>query len=558
MKRKKSILAKLLIGLLVCAGAISLIAAGGRDTGGGGAVPGSAANVNPPGVYPIVKEQITINVGIRQSPEIENYETNLLTRHFQEIGNFRLNFDIFPVGNPGLERFLIMVAGGGTLPEVAVGFYFSEELIYQLGREGVALPLNDYYENWAYYFPQQIQKVSNPNMWQWMHSPDGNVYHVPLIQEQIGEYFSLRGWMNHAWLDNLGLQMPETTDQFRTVLEAFRDRDPNRNGRRDEIPAGGNNFGRGRLDDFLINSFIYNDTRDRLIVNNGRVDVIYNKPEYREALRYINGLMNDGLILDQIYTIDGGGLRAIIESQDVATVGFFTAGLAGAISPANRMRLEYGPMKPLRGPTGVNWTPYMPMGPHANFVITKDARNPEAIFRWGDYQMSEDASIWARYGVPDRDWRRPRPGERSLYDAMGFPPTLAPILPWGVIQNSHWQTTGPSILYTGLIDGEIVPDDPLSSGIPIARAAQLYRDLAPPASHRVDRTSHTYQEMAEIRDLKPQINSFVEESLALFVMGQRSIERDWDAYIQELNRMGLQRYIQLTQAGYERALGLRR
>jgi len=162
-----------------------------------------------------------------------------------------------------------------------------------------------------------------------------------LIQEQIGEFFALRGWMNEKWVANLGMNIPTTTAEFRTLLEAFRDRDPNRNGRRDEIPAAGNTTGRGRIDDFLINAFIYNDTRDRLTVdNNGRVDVIYNKAEYREALRYINGLVRDGLILDQIYTLDGNGLRAIIESQSVSTVGFFTAGLAGALSPNNQMRLN--------------------------------------------------------------------------------------------------------------------------------------------------------------------------------------------------------------------------
>ena len=452
-----------------------------------------------------------------------------------------------------------MVAGGGVLPEVLIDFSFGTEIMMNLGQEGVALALNDYYTKWGFDFPRQLEKVTNKDMWNWMHSPDGNIYHIPFIQEQIGEYYSLRGWMNIKWLENLGLAMPSTTSEFRTVLEAFRDRDPNRNGRRDEIPAGGNNAGRGKIDDFLINAFIYNDTRDRLIVDNsGKVDVIYNKPAYRDALRYLNGLMADNLLLDQIYTIDGGGLRNIIESQDVATIGFFTAGFAGALSPNNEMRREYMPMAPLKGPQGVQWTPYMPMAPGAKWVITKDCQNPEAAFRIGDYMCSEEMSIWSRFGRPEIDWRRPRAGERSMYHDVGYPALLAEILPWGSMQNSHWYTGGPCILYMGIIDGQVASDNPLNNEIWIAAAAPLYMNLAPPQANRVDRTSHTFQEMEQIADLKNTINTFVNENMALFVTNQKNIDREWDAYVNELNRMGLSRYIELTQSGYDRAIGKKR
>ena len=559
MRIKKVQWIKLLTGLVVCVGVFTLIAAGGQDRGSSGAVSNSAANVNTPGVFPICKTPIVLNAGIRQNNSVENYETNYYTKMLEEKGNLKFQFDIFPSGNPGTEKLLVMVAGGGVLPEVLIDFSFATEVMLNLGQEGVIIPLNDYYDKWAYDFPRQLQKVTNKDMWNWMHSADGNVYYVPFIQEQIGEYYSLRGWMNTKWLKDLGLGVPATTAEFRSVLEAFRDRDPNKNGRRDEVPAGGFNNGRGRLDDFLINAFIYNDTRDRLTVDNsGKVDVIYNKPAYRDALRYINGLVNDGLILDQIYTIDAGGLRNIIESQDVATMGFFTAGFAGALSPNNEMRLEYEPIAPLKGPQGVQWTPYMPMAPGAKYVITKDCKNPEAAFRIGDLMCGEEASIWSRFGRPDIDWRKPRPGEQSMYVDVGYPAMLAEVLPWGSTQNSHWYTGGACILYMGIIDGQVASDNPLNNEIWIAKAAPLYMNLAPAQANRVDRTSFILQEMEQIADLRTSINTYVNENLALFVMGQKSIDRDWDAYVNELNRMGLSRYIDLTQSGYDRAIGKKR
>jgi len=62
-------------------------------------------------------------------------------------------------------------------------------------------------------------------------------------------------------------------------------------------------------------------------------------------------------------------------------------------------------------------------------------------------------------------------------------------------------------------------------------------------------------EIEEIADMRIAINGYVNEQLALFVMGQRSLDRDWDSYIQQLDRLNLRRYIQLQQSGYERAIG---
>ena len=556
MSKKRNVWMKLLAGFLVCVGCFFIIAAGNRDSSSG-AVSNSAANVNAPGVYPICKTPITINVAIRQHPNVEDYETNLQTKLFEERGNFKLQFEYYPAGTPGMERIQVVIASGGVLPEALISFAFNDVQLLLHGEEGIFLNLDDYYENWAYEFPRQFQKVSLPQVWQWMHSANGHVYYVPYIQETIGENYALRGWINQTWLDNLGLSTPETTEEFRSVLEAFRDRDPKRNGRRDIIPAAGSLEERGRIADFLINAFIYNDGRDRLIVENGRVDVIYNKPDYREALRYINGLMNDGLIYDRIFTMDLNALRAINESESTASIGFFTAGFAGAFAPRNTMRLDYVPISPLMGPKGVQYTPFYPLVPIVGLVITKDARNPEAIFRWGDYMCGEEASIWSRYGVPEIDWRRPLPGEKSLYDDMGFPPVLAQILPWGSIQNSHWVagSGGPGILPLGLTDGMIPSDNPLDNPIWVAKSVPLHIGKIPPVENRVEKTIFTYQEMMEISDIQNAINTYVNENLALFVTGQRSIERDWDAYVREFERLNLRRYLQIMQSGYERAIG---
>ena len=47
-------------------------------------------------------------------------------------------------------------------------------------------------------------------------------------------------WINKAWLDRVGMEVPQTTEEFKEVLRAFKEQDANGNGDpNDEIPLSG-------------------------------------------------------------------------------------------------------------------------------------------------------------------------------------------------------------------------------------------------------------------------------------------------------------------------------
>ena len=553
MKRRMSICLKLIVGLLVCAGALSLIAAGGQDRSGG-AVTNSAANVNPPGVYPVCKTPITITVGVPVVAQLMDWETNGQTLMYEKKGNFDLQFEVFSGG--AQEKLLIMVAGGSPLPEVLIGINLSEELTLSLGMDGVLTNLNPYYENWAYEIPRAIEKCDKKDLMNWLKSADGNIYYIPWYFETLTSVVPYRPWINTNWLEKLGLKSPVTTEEFRTVLEAFRDRDPNGNGRRDEQPGlSGGTMGNS-LVTILMNSFVYYDCVDLLTVNNGRVEAIYTKPEYREGMRYINSLIRDGLINDDLYSITSNPLlRARIEEETYSTVGVFNAGLAQVTSPVNEMRLEYGPMSYLKGPQGVQWVKYSTLLPQKYFFMTKDAKNPEAIFRFGDMACGESESLWNRVGELDVNWRIPLPGEKSYFEEMGYEAKIYEISTYGAVQNYNYYGAGPGIIPMGWMEGFTTNDDPLNINIWMAASIKLILPNAAPDDIRVDKINLTLDEGLEIADLKLAINSYVAENTALFVTGQKNFERDWDPYIRELERIGLRRYLEITQSGYDRFMG---
>ena len=51
--------------------------------------------------------------------------------------------------------------------------------------------------------------------------------------------------------------------------------------------------------------------------------------------------------------------------------------------------------------------------------------------------------------------------------------------------------------------------------------------------------------------LQTNINTYVEESIAQFLVGQKDVEADWDAYLAELQNMRLDRYLEIIQNTYD-------
>jgi putative aldouronate transport system substrate-binding protein len=513
-----------------------------------------ASNVNPAGEFPICKEPITITVGLPQNTNVEDFETNAQTLWYEEMGNFNLEFEYFPSNTTDArQKLAVMIAAGSELPDVLIGFELSEETVLYFGQEGVFLPLDELMDEYGYYIDEILDKADNKEIIEWMKSADGNTYYLGKANEQIGNMYSLRSWINQTWLDNLGLEIPTTTDEFYEVLKAFVTQDPNGNGIADEIGMIGGTGWRENTHDWLMNAFIYNDTDCRWLVQDGTLDVAFNKPEWREGLRYVNKLIGEGLLLPQSFTMDNAQMKQLIEADDtLATVGVITGGtMANFISATNELKYEYVPLGPLTGPEGVCYATYFPVIPIKNFIITSDADNVEAAFRWGDLMFSEEGYMHTRWGVPEEDWTYPPESATSLLTDLGIEPSVVPILPWGSVQNSHWNFITAGIVPYGVSDGQVMTADPLNADIWIAKAIPLY--IGKEAAEHADILKYTSEEAEEINELKLNIYTYVKECMARFSTGDMSLDTEWNSYCTEFENLGLDRFIELSQNAYDRA-----
>ena len=62
-------------------------------------------------------------------------------------------------------------------------------------------------------------------------------------------------------------------------------------------------------------------------------------------------------------------------------------------------------------------------------------------------------------------------------------------------------------------------------------------------------------ETGKYNELKTTIGDYVNMSIAQFVTGAKSIDNDWDAYLNDLQGYGVDQYVELLQKGYDKIYG---
>lgn len=64
----------------------------------------------------------------------------------------------------------------------------------------------------------------------------------------------------------------------------------------------------------------------------------------------------------------------------------------------------------------------------------------------------------------------------------------------------------------------------------------------------------TAEESQELSTMATDIRKFVSEKKAKWTTGQADIDAEWDSYVETLNKMGLERYMEIYRTAYERSL----
>lgn len=321
--------------------------------------------------------------------------------------------------------------------------------ILQYGHTGVFLDLKDYLNDSSITPNFNTIKEENPEdmeaILKAITSPDGGIYSLFDWRPEEWNFTPFRCWINKTWLDNLGLEMPTTTDEFAKVMEAFATQDPNGNGVQDEIPLTGSDaIWGGYTPNFLINSFVFYNGGLALGDDEKTVVAPFVSDGWRDALTYMKELCDMGALDPAMFTMDATMCQALLD-QDPNVVGCVCAGgwgyWNGGLDSPNFQDFEL--LAPLEGPEGLDYALYYNFDPGKIFFITRSCEDPELAMAVGDWFLKRENSLSVRYGEEGVDWSLEEADtstRAALYAAEGYDCNLA-ILDniWGSMQNKMWQ-----------------------------------------------------------------------------------------------------------------------
>jgi putative aldouronate transport system substrate-binding protein len=519
----------------------------------------SAAKINPSGQFPITNEKTTIKVLVKGNAFVEDFATNDYTKFLEEKTNIHVEWDVAPEKS-AVEK-LNLVLGSGDLPDVIMNFDISptQQLIY--GGTGEFLDLTKYIDQYGTETKKMFDLV--PGVKEAITAPGGKIYSLPQVNECFHCSLSQKTWIYKPWLDKLGLKLPTTTDEFYNVLKAFKTQDPNGNGKADEIPLSGAAVGPYvNIDSFIMNAFVLNPSimtgnEKRLFINNGKVDVSYNKPEWKEGLEYLHKLYAEGLIAPQSFTQDRDQAKQMGENPGVVILGAAVAQHNGIFTDTSKKDdkgavgrwLDYVAVPSLKGPKGVQVAPYINSVNQGRFVITKASKNPEAAFRWADLMYDQEMTLRNTEGRPNIEWKLADKGEIGINGKPAIWKYTDVKLP--AVQNVKWAQAGPSLrtndFRLGLVPDPKVPQE----SILYNETKTKYEPYKQKEDTILPQLFFTNEQATELADLDKTINDSVKEMIARFVIGDANLDKDWDGYLKNLDNMKLKRYLEIYQAAYD-------
>ncbi|MBE0698492.1 MAG: extracellular solute-binding protein [Anaerolineaceae bacterium] len=514
------------------------------------------SEVSPPGSLPIVKEPLTLKILVNTSGGTTDYATDPYWKWFQEKTGVTLEFIVLP-SQDAQQKFNLMLASG-DLPDIIALRSFIIPLDQQqvMADQELIIPLNDLIDQYGFYSKQLLK--DHPEVQTTMALNDGNMYMLPNYADVFHVQFSQKFFIYKPWLDKLGLKVPTTTEEYYEALKAFKTKDPNGNGKADEVPMScANNWWNSEIDPFLMNPFVLNNTMDRngtrsLFLKDGKIQAAFADPGWKEGLKYLNKLYSEGLIDQQCLTNNFEQLQKLGTSEEVI---LGSAG-GGGVFWTNWLGADgrwkgYVPVPPLKGPSGLQQIPYNIYQPIElqGWMVSKTTKHPEVAFRLGDFMYSQEATMNNAWGMEGQCWRKPKTGELGI----GGGPALYVPLPTCIMDNGagiyNGQPTYQSSAFRlGVADN---PDNPTEKLL-YDWSLNVYAPYAVKDQIVPTALLFTPEEATSMSEIRPALYNIVDESMAGFVTGQMSIDNEWDTYLQRLQEAGLDKFLANFQAAYER------
>ena len=497
---------------------------------------------------------------------MENFETNDFTKYLEDLTGVHIEW-VTANANDYKEK-LNMMLSSGDYPDFLLGV--SPDLAKFGVQEQIIVPIDEYLteENMPNYMKRYGDKLDISR------ESDGKIYSLIAENDCYHCSYARKMWINTKYLDEIGVEKPTTTDEFIEVCKKFKEYKP------DGVAVLGSAPGKswyGEAEDYFMGSFILPPSksytlgvRDKTAVTwDGEVVCVAKDDRYREFLKYMNTLYNEGILYEGNFTQDEAQMKAIINQEDAPVLAFATGTISNDIDVASNPELyaQYETLPPLKGPDGTQlstYFKYMAIS-DGNFSITETCKSPEAALRWVDFFYSEIGDLASQYGPDEgKDWILNPEGEVGL---NGKPAKYKILNPYSAeTQNHDWQDLGIRVADRDYTLGEATAQDVdiySAEGLGKLLYDSTARDYEPYGQTEensdldvLPQMKLTTEESTKVSTVAVEIEKLIDETSTAFIVGTRDIndDKDWESFKDALDKAGLADLLEVYQTAYDRQM----
>ncbi|MCU6710737.1 extracellular solute-binding protein [Paenibacillus sp. J5C_2022] len=325
--------------------------------------------------------------------------------------NKKVNIDYIPSNGNAKQKLNTLIVGE-DLPDV-IRMHIKD--VDRFIEAGDIIPLDEFITE-----DTNLYKWVGKELLDMLRAEDGKLYTIPnwFIGGKQGN--GNGGWIvNQKIYKELGSPKLETTDDLEAYLRMVKDKYPN------VVPLEMNvsqfnsfetlysAFGEDRTNYYFGNLF-YQDGND--------LKSIVDDPAFKEMVFYANRLFREKLITQDVFTQKSDQVKEKVEQERVAVFAsgnvMSIGGPANAVLKAKDPEGGYDMIWPIHK-AGLDKDKIYPNsynrlgGGAGHAVITKNAKDPQAIFNFLDWALGEEGQRVAFFGPPGLYW--------DEYDEEGTP-----------------------------------------------------------------------------------------------------------------------------------------
>lgn len=487
------------------------------------------------GAYKVADKPIKLDIHLHQKKFVYSNDWPV-EKEAARLTNVHLNNVASMATTKSEEAFNLLIASG-DLPDI-VGGSSMKNNVNTYGPEGAFVPLNKLIEEHAPNIKAFFD--ANPDIWASIKASDGNVYYIPYLPD--GKYG--RGYfVRYDWLEKLGLEPPKNVDEMYEVLKAFRDKDPNGNGKKDEVPFFARHWQEMvRLvtlwDGRTSGSDVFHDFH----VVDGQIKHGYAGENYKVGIQNLAKWYQEGLIDAEVFT-RGSRSREYLLSADLGGMTHDWFASTSGYNDSLADKVEGFQFKAFAPPASISG---QRVEEHRRAKVKPDGwaisytnEHPIETIKYFDFWFTQEGKRLANFGI-----------EGEHYDLVdGKPLFKKEVLEADTPVNAQMWAIGAQVQRGFPMDyqNEVQWSNKYAlEGIELYDQGDYLLEPFMGVSLNTKEKDIYDKHWVTIRD-------YMVEMQQAWILGSRDIEKDWPKYQESIERMGYSKVVSAMQAAYDRA-----